>query len=112
MAKKKIKNEIMLVTYNHDRQAILNEESWVYTDSLNIAKTIEQEHKATMRNIRKVLEEYSLKTDGAVQAPTSDIDDNAKSGFTSETEKFKLSNQKIRVVDLLMFKCKRSKGDA
>lgn len=61
MAKKKIKNDIMLVTYNHDRQAILNEESWVYTDSLNIAKTIEQEHKATMRNIRKVLEEYSLK---------------------------------------------------
>lgn len=70
MAKKKIKNDIMLVTYNHDRQAILNEESWVYTDSLNMAKTIDTENKEMNRKIRQVLNDYKLE-DGDKTPPVT-----------------------------------------
>ena len=59
MTKKK-NDDTMLVTYNSDRQAILNEESWVYTDSLNVAKTINKEHKEVNKKVRQVLEEYGL----------------------------------------------------
>lgn len=119
MSKKK-KDEIMLVTYNHDRQAILNEESWVYADSLNIAKTIEQEHKATMRNIRKVLDDYDLKTDGALQAPTSELEEfiNKNTDFTYAICYYKDSQNKSQpyyklskdLVVLLMFKFKGEKA--
>jgi Rha family phage regulatory protein len=73
MSKKK-KDETMLVTYNHDRQAILNEESWVYTDSLNLAKTIGTENKKVNEKIRQILKEYDLE-DGTETRPSSEMEE-------------------------------------
>ena len=119
MTKKK-NDETMLVTYNNDRQAILNEESWVYTDSRNIALTIEQEHKATMRNIRNVLEEYNLKTDGAYQTPSSEMEEFIckNTDFTYSIDYYTNSQNKLQpyyklskdLVTLLMFKFKGEKA--
>ena len=119
MTKKK-NDETMLVTYNNDRQAILNEESWVYTDSRNIALTIEQEHKATMRNIRNVLEEYNLKTDGADQTPSSEMEEFIckNTDFTYSIDYYTNSQNKLQpyyklskdLVTLLMFKFKGEKA--
>ncbi|MBN1074725.1 hypothetical protein DVV91_10260 [Clostridium botulinum] len=74
MKKKKKENETMLITYNHDRQAILNEESWVYTDSLNIAKTIGVENKEFNRKLKQVLQEYDLE-DGEKTPPSTESEE-------------------------------------
>lgn len=73
MKKKKTENETMLVTYNHERQAILNEESWVYTDSLNIAKTMKVDNTEVNRKIKQVLTEYELEVSG--ETPCTEIDE-------------------------------------
>lgn len=74
MAKKK-KDDVMVITYNPERQAILNEESWVYTDSLNVAKTINKEHKEVNKKVRQVLEEYSLQSTREETPPVTETEE-------------------------------------
>jgi len=119
MSKKK-KDGVMVITYNNDRQAILNEESWVYTDSRNISITIEQEHKATMRNIRNVLEEYNLKTVGEDYAPISETEEfiSKNTDFTYSICYYKDSQNRFKpyyklskdLTTLVMFKFKGDKA--
>lgn len=53
----------MIVTFDDKREVIENGEAWVYTDSLNIADVLEQDHAEVLKRIRKVLRDYGLQDD-------------------------------------------------
>lgn len=118
MTKKK-NDDIMLVTYNSDRQAILNEESWVYTDSLNIAKTIEVDNSKVNLKIRDVLKEYKLE-DNPVLAPSSETEEfiHNNTDFTYSICYYTNSQNKLQpyyklskdLVTLVMFRFKTERA--
>ncbi|WP_231181657.1 Rha family transcriptional regulator [Clostridium botulinum] len=56
---KKDKNGLM-ITFNNERKSVLSGESWVYTDSLNLAEVLNTEHKEVLKRIRKVLKDYRV----------------------------------------------------
>ncbi|WP_231160402.1 Rha family transcriptional regulator [Clostridium botulinum] len=62
MAKKKNKkdNNGLVITFNNERKSVLSGESWVYTDSLNLAEVLQTEHKEVLKRIRKVLKDYKI----------------------------------------------------
>lgn len=82
-------DEVMVIDFNHDREAILHGESWVYTDSLNVAKTIGKEHKEVMRKTRKICEDYGLQTDFLTGEKTPPVDETTE--FIGENTEFKYS---------------------
>ena len=53
-------NNEIIVTYNTDREIIKEGESWVYTDSLNLADVLQYPHKEVSKRIRKILQEYNI----------------------------------------------------
>ena len=62
--KKNKQDEVMVIDFDHNREAVLNDESWVYTDSLNIANTMNVENTEVNRKIRQILNEYNLEVNG------------------------------------------------
>ena len=72
MAKVKKDENGLVVTYEQSRESIVKGNSWVYTDSLNLAKTMIVEHKEALKKIRKVLAEYKIST-GEDAPPVTEI---------------------------------------
>lgn len=71
---KEINKQEIIVTYNTDRMKISNGESWVYTDSLNLAEVLNTEHKEVLKRIRKILEDYNLEV-RELNSPTSQVEE-------------------------------------
>ena len=66
MAKVKKDENGLVVTYDKDRSSIVKGDSWVFTDSLNLAKTMSVEHGEATRKIRNVFKEYKIEDNGDI----------------------------------------------
>lgn len=53
--------ENIIIKFNEERDVILSGKSWTYTDSLNLAKALDTEHKEVLKRIRQILDEYNIK---------------------------------------------------
>lgn len=66
--------ENIIVTYNSDREIITKGDSWVYTDSLNLAEVLDYKHKRVLERIRQILEDYDIKDEvstGQLKCPVN-----------------------------------------
>jgi Rha family phage regulatory protein len=50
----------MLITYDNDRNKIVEGGSWVSTDSLNLAEVLNYKHDEILRRIRNILKDYKI----------------------------------------------------
>ncbi|WP_176215150.1 Rha family transcriptional regulator [Cytobacillus gottheilii] len=98
----------IIVTYEKDRNVIVKGESWVYTDSLNLADVLDVEHKEVMRKIRQILTDYKIE-EGGESPPSSDNRDYIRkhTDFTYGISYYKNKQNKLQpfyklTKDLLM----------
>ena len=111
-------DEVMVIDFNHDREAVLDGESWVYTDSLNIAKTIKVENTEVNRKIRQILNEYNLDVGGETPCTENDEYIFKNTDFTYSICYYTDVQNKLRpyyklskdLVTLLMFKFKTDRA--
>jgi len=102
MAKKnKSKDENgLMVSYDKNRKTIVDGKSWVFTDSLNLAETMQTEHKEVLRKIRKVLKDYNIK-DSEEAPPSSKLNEvqeyiHNNTDFTYSIRFYKNSQNKLQ----------------
>ncbi|AEB77245.1 Rha family transcriptional regulator [Clostridium botulinum] len=93
---KKDKNGLM-ITFNNERKSVLSGESWVYTDSLNLAEVLNTEHKEVLKRIRKVLKDYKIE-DGELNSPSSEAQEyiHKHTDFTYSILYYKNSQNKLQ----------------
>lgn len=55
--------ENVVIKFNEQKDMILSGESWTYTDSLSLAKALDNRHDRTLERIREILKTYKLEND-------------------------------------------------
>ena len=94
------KENNIIVTYNSDRGTILKGDSWVYTDSLNLAEVLDYRHDRILERVRQILKEYDIK-DSQLKSESSEIDEatefvNKHTDFTYSISYYKNSQNKLQ----------------
>jgi len=100
MAKVKKDKNGLVVTYDKDRVSIVKGDSWVYTDSLNLADVLGTEHKKVLERIRNVLTDYKIE-DGTLNRPSSESTEiqefiHKHTDFTYAVNHYKNSQNKLQ----------------
>lgn len=87
----------LLVTYEKDRNKITKGDSWVYTDSLNLAKVLNQQHKRILERTRQILVDYNIST-GQLKCPVNEKEEfiNKHTDFTYSINYYKDTKSELR----------------
>lgn len=91
----------IIVTYNSDREVITKGDSWVYTDSLNLAEVLDYPHKRVLERVRQILDDYDIFEDSQLKCPSSKVDDatefiNKHTDFTYSISYYRNSQNKLQ----------------
>ncbi|WP_220456037.1 Rha family transcriptional regulator [Priestia aryabhattai] len=88
------------VIFNNDKNKVLKGESWVYTDTLNIAEVLNYDHSEVMKRIRKILTDYKIE-DSELKSESSNVSTNTEyikrhTDFTYSLAFYKNSQNKLQ----------------